>query len=150
MKPLNCLLPSVLVLGVLLTKAPDRAFADEAQPQPQPMPTLPCQVGTFTKAELYFGLAKPTGRSITELEWQQFLNQTVTPRFRGGLSVVNARGQYLDRSGRLVIEPSKVLILLYKSSAEKERAIADIVTTYKQTFQQESVLKISACVQVAF
>jgi hypothetical protein len=148
MGSLNRWLPSLLLVGGLLAEMPDLAFADETQPQPAP--TLACQAGTLTQAELYFGLSKPTGRSVTELEWQQFLNQTVTPRFREGLSVVNARGQYLTRAGRLVIEPSKVLVLIYRGSEAKERAIGEIIATYKQTFQQESVLKVTSCVQVAF
>jgi hypothetical protein len=40
---------------------------------------------------LYFGLNRPAGAQITSNEWQQFVDQDVTPRFRDGLTVFDAR-----------------------------------------------------------
>lgn len=135
-----------LVAGLLLSDPfnlglSSKAFADS---------TLPCPSDRYIKDELYFGLSKPNGRTVTALEWQQFLNREVTPRFTEGLTVLSSYGQYLNRSGKLVIEPSKVLILIYQRSEERERAIADIITTYKTTFNQESVLRVTTCVQATF
>ncbi len=50
---------------------------------------------------LYFGLNRPAGAQITGNEWQQFVDQDVTPRFRDGLTVFDARGQWLGNDGKV-------------------------------------------------
>jgi hypothetical protein len=105
---------------------------------------------TLFKDELYFGLTKPGGETISESEWQQFVNDVITPRFREGLTVLNGSGQFLNSSGILIRENSKIVILIYESSPGKDRAINEIIETYKRTFQQESVLRATSRVKVAF
>ncbi|WP_445176193.1 DUF3574 domain-containing protein [Microcoleus sp.] len=39
------------------------------------------------KDELYFGLTKPGGETISESERQEFVKTVITPRFREGLTV---------------------------------------------------------------
>ena len=102
------------------------------------------------KDELYFGLTKPGGDTISEAEWQQFLNTAITPRFQAGLTVLDSYGQYLNSNGILVKEKSKVVILIYENSAEKTQAIADIIDIYKRTFHQESVLRVTTESKVSF
>lgn len=102
------------------------------------------------KDELYFGLTKPGGETISESEWQDFVGAVITPRFREGLTVLNGSGQFLNSSGVLIRENSKIVILIYESSPEKERAINQIIETYKQRFQQESVLRATSEVRVSF
>jgi len=102
------------------------------------------------KDELYFGLTKPGGDTISESEWQQFLNTAITPRFQEGLTVLDSYGQYLNRNGILVKEKSKIVILIYENSPEKNQAIAEIIDIYKRTFQQESVLRVTTEAKVSF
>jgi Protein of unknown function (DUF3574) len=108
------------------------------------------QPKTLFRDELYFGLTKPGGDMISESEWQQFVNDVITPRFREGLTVLNGSGQFLNSSGILVRENSKIVILIYESSPEKNQAINEIIETYKRTFQQESVLRATSEVKVSF
>jgi len=49
------------------------------------------------KDELYFGLTKPGGETISESEWQEFVKTVITPRFREGLTVLDGSGQFLTR-----------------------------------------------------
>ena len=102
------------------------------------------------KDELYFGLTKPGGSTISDVEWQQFLNTIITPRFHEGLTVLDCYGQYLNSNSLLVKEKSKVVILIYENSPEKNRAIAEIIDIYKRTFQQESVLRVTTEAKVSF
>ena len=51
------------------------------------------------KDELYFGLTKPGGETISESEWQEFVKTVITPRFREGLTVLDGWGQFLNRRG---------------------------------------------------
>jgi|JI7StandDraft_1071085.scaffolds.fasta_scaffold29843_2 Protein of unknown function (DUF3574) len=105
---------------------------------------------TLIKDELYFGLNKPNGTQISETEWQKFLNQVITPRFKKGLTVLDTQGQYLSNNGELVKEKSRVVILIYEMNAETNRAIDDIINQYKRRFDQESVMRITNEVKVSF
>ena len=105
---------------------------------------------TLFKDELYFGLTKPGGEIVSESEWQEFVSAVITPRFREGLTVLDGSGQFLNSSGILILEKSKIVILIYEKTPEKNRAITEIIETYKRTFQQESVLRTTSEVKVSF
>ncbi|MEG4500149.1 DUF3574 domain-containing protein [Microcoleus sp. F10-C6] len=102
------------------------------------------------KDELFFGLTKPGGETISEAEWQEFVKSVITPRFWEGLTVLEGSGQFLNSSGILIRENSKIVIIIYESSPEKNQAINEIIETYKRTFQQESVLRATSEVKVSF
>lgn len=103
----------------------------------------------WIKVELYFGLSSNKGE-ISEEEWQQFLNQEITPRFPEGLTVVDVYGQYLHSSGCLIKERTKIVIVLFKKQPVNEQKIQGIIQLFKETFQQESVLKVITPVQAEF
>ncbi|MGL5064514.1 MAG: DUF3574 domain-containing protein [Microcoleus sp.] len=105
---------------------------------------------TFLKDELYFGLNKPGGGTVSDSEWQEFVKEVITPRFREGLTVLDGSGQFLNSAGILIKEKSKIVILIYETSSDKERAVNEIIETYKRRFQQESVLRTTTEVKVSF
>lgn len=99
---------------------------------------------------LWFGMIKPTGVPVSSSEWQQFVNNDVTPRFREGLSVYDAKGQWLGKGDKLARENSKALMLIHqpdRASSERIDALRDI---YKKRFHQESVMRVDSRVCVAF
>jgi hypothetical protein len=100
----------------------------------------------FARTELYFGTAKPDG-SVTEEEFAVFLDEVITPLFPEGLTLVSALGQFLGSAGVIIQENSKLLILLYPAELRKANSvkIETIRETYKETFQQESVLRSDRC-----
>jgi c-di-GMP-related signal transduction protein len=104
----------------------------------------------LTKNELYFGLSKPAGLKISEIEWQQFVNTVITPRFKEGLTVIDANGQYLNNAGTLTREKTKVVILIHDHNPTKNKMIQEVILSYKQKFQQESVLQVTSDVKVSF
>ncbi|MCW6048750.1 DUF3574 domain-containing protein [Microcoleus sp. A2-C5] len=105
---------------------------------------------TFLKDELYFGLNKPGGETIAESEWQDFVKEVITPSFREGLTVLDGSGQFLNSSGILIREKSKIVILIHENSQKNNRAIQEIIENYKRRFQQESVLRTTSEVKVSF
>ena len=110
-----------------------------------------CQVGSaMQQTQLWFGLSKPDGQSISTQQWQHFVDQVITPAFPQGLSIVEARGQWLGNDGVRVSENSRGLLLIYPASKEKSHAIDFIRTRYQQLFAQESVMRIDQPVCVAF
>ena len=95
----------------------------------------------LVKTELFFGLSKPDGGTITSEEWTDFLNKSVTPAFREGLTAIDADGRFQDADGKVHSERSKLLILVHPHSADREKSIDTIIATYKKRFNQQCVLR---------
>ncbi|MBW4638496.1 MAG: DUF3574 domain-containing protein [Gloeocapsa sp. UFS-A4-WI-NPMV-4B04] len=93
--------------------------------------------------ELYFGRNRPGGE-VSEEQFQKFLQTVVTPRFPDGLTVVNANGQFRVSSGQIIREKTKLVILIYPNSYQKNRAVQEIIDKYKAQFQQGSVLRVTS------
>jgi hypothetical protein len=102
------------------------------------------------KDELYFGLEMPEGKIISEPEWELFVKRVLTPRFKEGLTILDAYGQYLNSSGILIKENSKLVILIYENNAIQNKLVEEAIALYKKTFQQESVLRVTSSVKVSF
>ena len=90
---------------------------------------------------LYFGRNKPSGGQVTDAEWDSFLTDFVTPRFPGGLTVVQAMGQWRGASGLVEREKTAVVSLLHNGDATAQAAVASVVGEYKSRFGQEAVLR---------
>ncbi|MEZ4561846.1 MAG: DUF3574 domain-containing protein [Thermomicrobiales bacterium] len=97
----------------------------------------------WMRTELFFGLSRPDGSTISQDEWERFLDAEITPRFPDGLTVLSASGQWQGEDSQIVEEPSKVLILLYPRAAipESHQEIEEIRAAYETRFNQESVLR---------
>jgi hypothetical protein len=117
---------SMSVVGGAQRAAPaDPACGTSASPQ--------------VRTTLYFGLARPKG-SVSELEWQLFLKDEVTPRFPNGLTVWEAEGQWRGQDGGIGHERSKVLLLVHPDTADARGALQTVIARYRKSFDQESVL----------
>jgi len=101
--------------------------------------------------ELMFGRSIAGHLRVGEAAWSRFLAREITPRFPDGLTVLDAAGQWRDPvGGRLVREPSKMVILVTADEPPVGERIAAIVAAYKQRFRQRSVGVISRPVCAAF
>jgi hypothetical protein len=114
-------------------------------------PAPACRTGDpMMQTTLYFGLNRPAGPAITAAEWQTFVDSQVTPRFKDGLTVFDAKGQWLGHDGKLARENSKALLLIHAPGKESEANIEALRSGYKQQFAQDSVMRVDAPVCVAF
>lgn len=107
----------------------------------------------FTEINVYFGLEKGSGVTLTEEEWQSFLADTVTPHFPDGLTVLDARGQWFDTTdGRLYRGSTKLLNVLVPANGVEDSvtAVRNISDIYKAQFDQQAVFYTSqrACAAV--
>jgi hypothetical protein len=84
------------------------------------------------------------------MEWRAFLRDRVTPRLPNGLTVWEADGQWRRPDGRVAHERAKVLLLVHEESPAIRATLREIVSDYKQRFQQKSVLWETAPVCAAF
>ena len=112
---------------------------------------LACPGGTAPRlvAELLFGRNIGSRLAVSETDWARFVAEEVTPRFPDGFTVVDAKGQWRDsEQGRVVREPSKMLLIVMSDEAAGRGRLAAIIEAYKRRFSQQSVLTIlrSACV----
>lgn len=88
---------------------------------------------------LYFGRNRSDGSVVSDADWQQFLDQTVSAEVPDGFSWLASHGQWRDESGKRWQEPGYQLIVL---SAEPLQAkIQAISAAYRQQFAQLAVLQ---------
>jgi len=102
------------------------------------------QADKYCRTELYFGRSIPDGGMVTDEQWEEFLAEVVTPRFPDGFTILKGIGQYREKSGKIISEPSQVLIFLYssKTKTESRAKIEEIRKEYVKRFKQESVLRV--------
>ncbi len=119
----------------------------------QPVQTAesgPCPKGQqrANTVELVFGRNDGERLAVTDADWRRFIDEVVTPRFPDGLSVMDVQGQWRAPGGMLVREPSKIVYLVLDGGPDDPAKIANIRESYKQRFNQKSVLLVSqkACV----
>ena len=133
---------AALVLALAL------AGCQSAAPQREAASRCPAE-SRMQQTTLYFGLSQPDGTVITPAQWQAFVDGDVTPRFRAGLTVFDAHGQWLGNDGSVVREQSKALMLIHPGGAQQNAEIETIRQRYMTRFHQESVMRVDlpACVQ---
>ena len=96
---------------------------------------------SMVTAELLFGRNIGDRLGVSDAAFADFLAREITPRFPDGLTVVDARGQWRDSErGRIVREPSKLVLLIFRDDATKRENLSTIVEAYKNRFRQQSVL----------
>jgi hypothetical protein len=136
----------VITLVFIVGAAAGYAFSEQRQAQPLD-PVCGSATESQVRTTLYFGMSRPTG-AVSELEWQLFLRDEVTPRFPDGLTVWDAQGQWKAKSG-IEQERSKVLLLVHPDGAKARASVLELIDRYRKKFDQESVLWETARVCVA-
>lgn len=112
----------------------------------------PAQASGWARSELYFAVGNEDGSdTVGQARWRDFLDREVTPRFPGGLTVLDGYGQWrFERDGRLVRQRCKVLVVLHPDDAGHRRDIDAIRSAWKQATGHESVLWARQAVDVSF
>jgi hypothetical protein len=99
-------------------------------------------VPELIQADLFFGRNIPGGGEVSESEFQAFVDSVISPLFPAGLTIFDANGQFLDSTGTIIEEPSKVISFIFEDTLDKETSINQIIGAYLQQFNQESVLTV--------
>jgi hypothetical protein len=131
----------LLLLFVLLIPAADVGLASAYAGAPV---LRSHRAEKFVRTELYFGLTRSDKSTLTDDEWSLFVDEIITPRFPDGFTVVDGKGQWRNKEGKIAKENSKVFILVYsrKERAAAGKKIDEIREEYKKRFDQESVLRV--------
>ncbi len=115
-------------------------------------PGIACKASSalMARLELLFGMSRRDAEPISDAEWQSLVDQEVTPRFPDGLTVVQAYGQWRNRSGAIAKENSRVLMIWYQPKPDADQRIEAIRDAYKARFKQESVMRVDSSSCVSF
>ncbi|MEO6520116.1 MAG: DUF3574 domain-containing protein [Mucilaginibacter sp.] len=110
-----------------------------------------CAANRMVETDLYFGMSKPDGGSVTDKEWESFRENYIVTAFKQGSTIINASGSWLDPvSRKQVTEASHLVIYLHKKSKAVSKQIDSLRKQYQTQFQQQSVLRVDKKVTVAF
>ena len=105
---------------------------------------------TWTREEMYFGLSRPDGGMVSDVDFSKFVDDVITPRFPDGFTIVPVIGQYREHSGKIAHEPSRIIVVFSPDDPLTRQKIDDIRALYKQRFAQESVLLVTSPAKVKF
>ena len=143
---------SIIVSITLALALCGSVYSQQAAPAPTQQAAV--RFESHSRTELYMGMSIPGGGTISDLDWERFLSEVVTPLFPDGFTVLGGRGQYREASGPIAQEPSHVLVFLYRRADRKAAGgkIESIRSEYNKRFLQESVLRvdITKSVKVSF
>jgi Protein of unknown function (DUF3574) len=131
----NCAsLAATLALLVLADCAPSPPMS--SGPDSCPVPTeRPVLV-----AELFFGRAIRGRAPLSDAEWTEFAAHTITPNFPDGFTVLDGAGQWRNpRTGQIVREPTKILLVAAKHTSEVVPRLSAVIDAYEAEFHQQSV-----------
>lgn len=149
--PTGLIVKAAMLVGLVAGTLPGLAFAgatssktvDGGTAAPSQRHHGRCGNGAeaFTRIDLFFGLSRPGG-VVTEEEFKAFVDTRITPRFPDGLTLLSGTGQFRNAQGTIVVEGSKVLVLLVPHRDQQADAKVEAIRSdYRRQFQQESVLR---------
>ncbi len=104
----------------------------------------------FTEYRLYFGRNLGNVEVVSDAAWSTFLSDEITSRFGDGLTVVDAAGRWRDKTGVMVREMSKLVVILTGAEGSGLQRTDEIVQAYKEAFAQEAVLRTISSVCASF
>ena len=97
--------------------------------------------GLMMRTELIFGLSTPDG-AVSGAEFRKFVDEYITPRFRDGLTVIRAEGQWQNQDGQVEKERSIIVMIVHDETAQADQDLDFIREKYKALYKQEAVLRL--------
>ena len=104
--------------------------------------TPACHGGQMPRevVELLFGRKIGDRLGVSAAQWARFVDREISPRFPGGLTVFDARGQWRDTVRKTIVhEPSKVVEIVLPGKPDDADRLDAIAQAYKSAFRQQSV-----------
>ena len=85
------------------------------------------------------GQTTPTG-AVTEMQWRAFVAESVTPRFPGGFTELQAQGHWRDGRGVITEEGTRIVEIVHDGEPLSRERVREVAADYKHRFAQQSVL----------
>ena len=115
-----------------------------------PAPACPAGQDYLQTAQLFFGRNIGAQAGVSEADFRKFVDEELTPRFPGGLTVLDGGGQWRGKEDRLIREASKVVLIVLPRGRDANGKIEAVRAAYKTRFQQESVMVLTQGSCVSF
>ena len=109
---------------------------------PAPAQPSPAASAVVVADRLFFGRNIPTGGTVTDSAWADFLTEVVTPRFPNGFTVWRTEGQWRGADGMIVHEAGFAFEVEHPAGQPADSTFANIAAEYCRRFQQETVLRV--------
>jgi hypothetical protein len=106
-----------------------------------PPPACPAGHEPLQTAQLFFGRNIGANPGVSQAQFQEFVDQEITPRFPKGLTVLDGGGQWRGDANVLIREASKVVVLVLPQRGA-DRLLDEVRRAYKARFSQDSVLLV--------
>lgn len=103
---------------------------------------LPDAPAALLRTELFLGMGLSGGRVVGPKAWARFEREVLAPQLCG-YTVLDIRGGWLGRDGRVLREPAKLVVLVHRGGPEADAAIATVAAAWRTRFGQEAVLRAS-------
>ncbi len=101
----------------------------------------------WMRTRMFFGLSIPNGGGVSLQQWEKFTDDVIAPAFKQGFNVVDSIGFWYGG-----MERSKILTVFYSAeqAASFQMRLKGIAAGYTKLFKQDSVLMVTAPVEVEF
>src|SRR5471032_659185 len=99
----------------------------------QQAPACAAPLKPADEVDLFYG-------AVSDADWASYLAEDVTPRFPGGLTAIDAAGQWRNPSGVISRERSKLLVIVVFDAPAHVPKVQAIIDVYLKRFRQQSVL----------
>lgn len=101
----------------------------------------------WIRTRMFFGLSIPDGGGVSLQQWEKFRDDVIAPAFKDGFNVVDSIGFW--QGG---MERSKILTVFYSAKDTQlfQTRLKEIAHAYTKLFKQDSVLMVTAPVEVEF
>lgn len=100
--------------------------------------------GRRATAELVFGRVSSDGTGgVSEADFTDFLDKSVSPRFPDGLTVIDAEGRWKPPAGSSIHEPAKIVMIVLPGGLDDRAKLDAVRDDYKKRFHQQSVLSMT-------
>ncbi len=109
-----------------------------------------CKQPAQHETKLIFGRRIGDTTLVSDGDWNRFVNEVIIPRFPAGFTIDDVDGYYRMNNGKIIHEPSKVLLVLEEKGDNNNSKLDSIAHEYVRRFHQESVLKEESPVTYEF
>jgi len=106
-----------------------------------PAPACPAGQDYLRTAQLFF--ARRTGEEprVSDDAFRRFVDEELTPRFREGLTVMDA-GAWRSDPDKLVSGAARVVVIVLPKGRDEAAKIEAVRTAYRARFHRDSVVRI--------
>ncbi|GGF84908.1 hypothetical protein GCM10007301_51110 [Azorhizobium oxalatiphilum] len=153
-------LPFLALVPMLLPLAGPALAQPAASASPSPgWQASPWADSVLLQTQLFFALATPDGKGVSEQQFAQFMEEVIRPRFPDGMTVLDASGQgkstataggTSSTAGMLAMmhANTKLVILVHPNTPDALGKIGDIKAQYRSRFGGPDIFHLDFPVRI--